>query len=96
VRTKTTHSYIARRSCGCIVNAIIDNPDTVRETALEVAAWERRGLTTERVLHSVVASEFVGFFCPHNVRATTALDVAKRETTQQYAESQMSLIGEPI
>jgi len=95
VRQKTTHSYIARRSCGCIVAAIIDNPDTVRETALEVASWERRGLTTERVLHSVVTAEFVGFFCPHNVRATTALDTSKRETAQRHAESQLTLIGDP-
>ena len=45
----TNMAYIARKSCGCMVAAAVDEPDHREDTANEIAEWIRAGLTVERV-----------------------------------------------
>lgn len=56
------YSYVARRWCGCIVAAVVDDPDNDkairRVVAREVADWIAGGYTVERVPHDVVRREF--------------------------------------
>jgi hypothetical protein len=59
------YSYVARKSCGCMVAAVVDDAAHKRDVAREMAAWVRDGLTVERVTHDVVRAEFVGRKCPH-------------------------------
>ncbi|MCK9568589.1 hypothetical protein M0R72_06580 [Candidatus Pacearchaeota archaeon] len=42
-------AYIAVKSCGCVVGAVVDIPECRKETAKDVAEWIRNGLTIERV-----------------------------------------------
>lgn len=42
-------SYIAKKFCGCIVMAVVDNPAHLRDTAKEVAKAIRQGYIIERV-----------------------------------------------
>lgn len=57
-------SYIGRKPCGCVVAAMVDNPDDAKETAKEVAKWIKLGLTVERVTHEYVRQNFTTN-CPH-------------------------------
>ena len=51
-------SYVGRKTCGCIVAAIIDDPDHRKEVAKEIAAWIKDGLTVERVTNDYVREHF--------------------------------------
>lgn len=42
---KPTNEYVARKPCGCVVGLMAVIPGRERETAKEVAAWIRDGLT---------------------------------------------------
>ena len=42
-------SYVARKPCGCVSMAIVDNPDHKREVAREVAKAVRLGETVDRL-----------------------------------------------
>jgi len=56
-------NYVARDTCGCIVEAIADKParrDTIAEMMRE---WILEGLTVERVPDDVIRAEFRT--CPH-------------------------------
>ena len=45
----TDMAYIAKKPCGCIVLAVVDNPDHRRDVAKEVAKAIREGYIIERV-----------------------------------------------
>ena len=47
-------AYIARRPCGCIVIAIVDEPRHAKDTAKDVAKAIRQGYAVERVTIEVV------------------------------------------
>jgi len=95
---KSGFSYIGRKPCGCMVTAIIDNPDTSRAVATEVASWLRQGLTVERVTHQVVRDEFMGWMCPHappkpeQMPLFDTLEESKRFEAATYAINQ-EIIG---
>lgn len=59
------YSYVARKACGCMVGATVDDPAHKKDVAREIAEWVREGLTIERVTHDVVRKEFMGSKCPH-------------------------------
>jgi len=40
--------YVGRKSCGCPVAAVVDNPEHKHDTARAIADWIRSGLTIER------------------------------------------------
>jgi len=42
-------SYVARKPCGCVSMAIVDNPDHKGEVAREVAKAVRLGETVDRL-----------------------------------------------
>ncbi len=43
-----SHAYIALRECGCIVGAIVDEPEHRAEVAKDVAEFIRAGYRIER------------------------------------------------
>lgn len=57
--------YVARKSCGCIIAATVDEPDMQKENAKEVARWMRKGFTVDRVTVQHVRDNFEGRYCPH-------------------------------
>lgn len=61
---KATHSYIGRKSCGCVVAARVDTGD--KDTANDVADFIKSGLSIERVTHEV-ACNLLTFDCPHRL-----------------------------
>lgn len=63
-----TPCYVARKPCGCIVAASVDEPEYARVNAKEVAKWIRQGLNVDRVTVAVVRDEFVGWDCPHETK----------------------------
>ena len=56
-------AYIGRRPCGCIVFAIMDNPEHRKDVARELGKAIREGLTVERVAAEVVRQSTFG--CCH-------------------------------
>ncbi len=54
-------AYIGRKSCGCIVLAIVDVPEHKKDTAKELAKAIRDGLTIERVTVEFVRKNM--FWC---------------------------------
>lgn len=65
--TDTGYSYVGRKSCGCLVAAVVDDTDDAKDVAADVAGFIRQGLTIERVLHDVVRTELT-FSCPHEAQ----------------------------
>lgn len=57
--------YVARKSCGCIIAATVDEPDMLKENAKEIARWIRKGYTVDRVTVQHVREHFQGQDCPH-------------------------------
>lgn len=49
LQRQTTHVYVARKKCGCMVAAVSDMPTFERETAKDVADFIRDGLAIERM-----------------------------------------------
>ena len=43
------YAYIGIKKCGCVVAAVVDNPDHVKDVAKEVASCIREGLTIEHM-----------------------------------------------
>jgi len=64
-------SYIAKKSCGCIVAAIVDRPERKNETAREVSKWIRDGLAVERVTVEYVRENLKS--CPHEMKPHAAV-----------------------
>lgn len=64
VMARDGYSYIGRKPCGCMVAAIVDEPDMAKIIAEWLPKWIAQGLTIEHVHHDVVRSEFVTN-CPH-------------------------------
>jgi hypothetical protein len=64
----TGYSYVARKSCGCIVGAVSDDPEQKKRTARRTGEWIQAGYTVERVTNDVVRAEYVGGKCPHQSR----------------------------
>ena len=59
-------SYIARKSCGCYVAALVistDNMERFRDDAKEVLKWMRDGLTVEPVTVEFVRANLKGCQC---------------------------------
>jgi hypothetical protein len=65
--TTPGYSYIARKSCGCIVGAVADDPDQKKRTARRTGEWIQAGYTVERVTDDVVRAQYTGK-CPHQSR----------------------------
>ena len=57
--------YVAKKSCGCIVAAIIDHPSLRLEIANTLGEWIKRGLTIERVPDEMVRNHFNSNPCEH-------------------------------
>jgi hypothetical protein len=55
-------SYIARRPCGCVCGAVLDNPQYRRDVAKATAGWIRKGMAVERV--TVEAVRAASWSCP--------------------------------
>ena len=55
--------YIGRKPCGCIVFAIIDNPDHKHDVAKELGRCVRAGLAIERVTAEYVRTAAWGCNC---------------------------------
>ena len=55
--------YIGRKDCGCIVLAIVDNPEHKKDTAREVGKAIKDGLKIERVTDQFVRDNMKR--CPH-------------------------------
>ena len=76
-------AYIAKKPCGCIFMAVVDNPEHRRDTAKEVAKSIRRGGIIERVTTDYVTKHWL---CPkHQTEATSkeVLDRLADKTTPQ-------------
>ena len=56
-------AYVARRPCGCMIAAAVDDPKYAKDNAKEISRWIRDGLTIERVSVERVRAEFKS--CPH-------------------------------
>ena len=61
-------AYVATvPGCGCVVATTVDAPEYARDTAKEVAAWVRDGLTISR--HTVEEVRAMPFRrCPHRTK----------------------------
>jgi len=57
-------SYIAKKPCGCLSMAIVDNPDHKRDTAREISKAVRLGETIERVPTETVRT--MDWECPEH------------------------------
>ena len=44
-----TMSYVARKPCGCLAMAVVDNPAHAKDTAKEIAKAIRLGETVDRL-----------------------------------------------
>ena len=55
--------YVGRRDCGCIVLAVVDNPEHKKTTAKEIAKGIRDGLKIERTTCQYVRDNMRK--CPH-------------------------------
>ena len=62
--TAESMSYIGRKVCGCVVAVIVDSDEHRKDTAREIAAWMRDGLTIERV--TVANARELVRFCTHD------------------------------
>jgi hypothetical protein len=58
-----SYSYIAKKECGCIVMACVDDLAHRRDTAKEVAKAIREGYIVERVTVDYVRKHW---FCPQH------------------------------
>lgn len=56
-------AYIGRKSCGCVVAAISDKPELVKDIAKETGSWLRHGLTVEHVTADYVRANLTGCKC---------------------------------
>ena len=56
-------SYIGRKHCGCLVAAMVDDPEHKKDIAKEIAKWIRDGLIIERVTTEYVRENFK--YCSH-------------------------------
>ena len=70
------NSYIARKPCGCITMACVDNPEHKRETAKEVAKAIRLGETIDRVTSEYIRT--TDWLCPYHRRKATTKEVMAR------------------
>ncbi len=50
----TGYSYIGRMSCGCVVAAVVEDPDRPSRHADAIREFVMDGLTIERVTHDYV------------------------------------------
>ena len=69
--TKESYSYIGRRSCGCILAAVVDMGD--RDTAKDVAGFICDSLIVEHVTSQYVRDNMR--CCPHVVVQPELLEV---------------------
>ena len=74
-------AYIAKKECGCIVMACVDNPEHRRDTAKEVAKAIREGLVIERASADFVREHW---FCPTHALEHTAKQVMARMSGIPY------------
>lgn len=74
-----TWCYIGARDCGCIVAAIVDDPDTRKAVARAVSDWILEGLAVTRADSEFVRANFNGDECPHRV-AQLRLEQASQES----------------
>jgi NADPH:quinone reductase-like Zn-dependent oxidoreductase len=58
--------YVGIKNCGCMVAAMVDNPEHKKDTAKEIAKWIREGLTIERVTAEYVRENFKK--CNHDMK----------------------------
>jgi len=66
-------SYIARKSCGCIAAAVVDDPADKEFVARKIAEWVRQGFAVERV-YSPYVNEHWGT-CPHEPHQKTLFNL---------------------
>ena len=74
-------AYIAKKECGCIVMACVDNPEHRRETAKEVAKAIRQGYIIERAsaeLTAKLVSLREHWFCPTHAQEHLEKQVMQR------------------
>jgi hypothetical protein len=65
-----TDAYIALRPCGCIVGAVVDNPEHSKDVAKDVAEFIRAGCRIERRTNEEVRTQ--PWKCPAHQREAEA------------------------
>lgn len=68
-------AYIAKKECGCIVMACVDNPEHRRDVAKEVAKAIRQGYIIERVGDAFVREHWE---CEEHKRERITREVIER------------------
>lgn len=76
----TDMAYVAKKPCGCICSAVVDEPNHKRDVAKDVAEWIREGLTIEHVTVQHVRENFVGWQCPHEPVAPEQMPLFSAES----------------
>lgn len=59
-----TMSYVGKKPCGCVVAAVVDDPNDKPFVARAIARWVKDGLTVEHVTHDYVRQNFT-LKCQH-------------------------------
>jgi hypothetical protein len=61
-----THSWVARKPCGCIVATGVDCPQMQKTLEVEIGKWIMGGYKVERIPNEEVRITFWGRNCPHD------------------------------
>lgn len=70
-------AYVGRKSCGCIVCAIVDVPNMKKEIAEDLSNWVLDGLTIDRVPVDEVRVAFTADCTHKNNKQLSMFDVIK-------------------
>lgn len=70
---KEPRAYIAKKSCGCIVAATVDDPEHKEDVAKNVSDWIKDGLSIERVTCETVRQSKLGCHCGQRRQPKTQL-----------------------
>lgn len=66
-RVETGMSYVAKKPCGCVVGAVVDDRDG-KFLKKVIGDWVGQGLIIEHVTHEYVRENFSVGPCPHESR----------------------------
>lgn len=67
---KCTHCYVGRKTCGCVMAVVVDEPDRPKDTARSVAEFIKDGLSISRMLIEDFRNDkSITFMCTHSEAA---------------------------
>lgn len=85
-QTDDSMAYIARKLCGCMVAAVVDEPTHRRDMANEIRSWILDGLVIERVTSQYVRENWAT--CPHEARQMALpMEGAPESSSERNSES---------